>query len=83
MNFSFFYACFFCRRIGKLTCELVETIDLLHGPSYDPISKVCYLQEHVQLFSCMHAADDVRRLCPCRDYEKEQTAICNNCLGKQ
>ena len=30
------------------------TNSLLHAPSYHPESNLCYLQAHVQLFSCMN-----------------------------
>ena len=66
-------------------CKLIKSMKLLNAPSFDPTTKTCYLQNHGRFFSCMHREKDVkafrvRRLCPCRDYEVEQTAICKNCL---
>ena len=66
--------------IGAVTCKAVKTLYFLHGPSYDSLSEICFLQAHVQLFSCMHEESNIKRLCPCRDFEKEQTALCKNCL---
>ena len=70
----------FSFSIGAVTCKDVKTLYFLDGPSYDPLSEICYLQAHVQLFSCMHEETNIKRLCPCRDFEKEQTALCKNCL---
>ena len=67
-------------RIGGISCRKVETNSLLHAPSYHPESNLCHLQAHVQLFSCMNEESSIQRLCPCRDYEKDQIAICQNCL---
>ena len=65
---------------SKIKC--VETISVLelHAPSMDALTKICYTQSHMQIFSCMHNEKRVQRLCPCRDYEFEQSAICKNCL---
>ena len=66
--------------IGSVTYKAVKALYFLHGPSYDSLLEICYLQAHVQLFSCMDEQSNIKRLCPCRDIEKEQTALCKNCL---
>lgn len=51
----------------------------LHAPSYDSKLKTCYIKQGF-MFSCMHVEKDVNRICPCRNYENGQTAICKGCL---
>lgn len=67
-------------RLGGVQCESLRSIMILHAPSYDPLTKICYVQAHGQLFSCMHQEANMKRLCPCRDYIKEQSALCPNCI---
>ena len=67
-------------QYSKQTCPQTKLVYFLHAPSVDSLTKICYIQEHGQMFSCMHGEKGVKRLCPCRDYEIEQTAICKNCL---
>ena len=61
-------------------CDHINVTDFAHAPSHNSPTNECYIQTHGQLFSCMHREKEVKRLCPCRDYEFEQTAICRNCL---
>lgn len=68
---------------GKQKCKNIKHVMALHAPSFDLVTDTCYLQTHGLLFSCMHQVvsnTTIQRLCPCRDYEDEQTAICKNCL---
>ncbi|XP_057292229.1 alpha-1,6-mannosylglycoprotein 6-beta-N-acetylglucosaminyltransferase A-like [Hydractinia symbiolongicarpus] len=67
-------------RVGNVSCRSIRTVNFLHPPSFDPISNICFLQQHGQLFSCMYESNKFRRLCPCRDYELEQSSICSDCL---
>ena len=78
--FSDINSVYFIERYGKVKCKQIITVDYSHSPSFDPVMSVCYKQRDVQLFNCMNRDDNVQRLCPCRDYEFEQTAICKNCL---
>ena len=64
----------------KKPCTSLKKTAYLHPPSFDPVSNICYLQDHGQFYSCMHQDDKYRRLCPCRDYDLEQVALCKNCL---
>ncbi|XP_072032100.1 alpha-1,6-mannosylglycoprotein 6-beta-N-acetylglucosaminyltransferase A-like isoform X2 [Amphiura filiformis] len=63
-----------------LTCQGVEAVEDIHAPSVRGAAKYCYLQVHDLLFSCAGGKPDVDRLCPCRDYIKEQVALCKNCV---
>lgn len=67
-------------REHKIDCVKTKTLIILHAPSYKTNPNICYLQAHAQVFSCMHAEKGITRVCPCRDYEKEQSAICKGCL---
>lgn len=40
----------------------------------------CYLQKDHLLFSCAGCNTKYQRLCPCRDYQKGQVALCRDCL---
>ena len=65
---------------SKTQCKGVKRVLALHAPSVDARTTMCSLQDHMQAYSCSHKVKNVRRLCPCRNYEAEQTAICRNCL---
>ena len=65
---------------GGVKCSEVREEMVLHAPSFNVETGVCYVQLHQQLFSCMHSESGVRRLCPCRDYDQGQSAICRSCL---
>ncbi|XP_065674852.1 alpha-1,6-mannosylglycoprotein 6-beta-N-acetylglucosaminyltransferase A-like isoform X2 [Hydra vulgaris] len=67
-------------RNGNLQCTKVSEVYALHAPSFDPITNICFVQSHGQLYSCMHEAENVKRLCPCRDFELEQVQLCKDCL---
>jgi alpha-1,3(6)-mannosylglycoprotein beta-1,6-N-acetyl-glucosaminyltransferase len=64
----------------------------LHHPSFTVSSKFCMLncfegcvlQSNQLLFSCSaNPPQQSRRLCPCRDFIPEQTALCKRCLYSQ
>jgi len=49
------------------------------GVNGDPVE--CLLQSNVLLYSCTARSPSTRRLCPCRDFVKGQTALCRDCLA--
>ncbi|XP_068751796.1 alpha-1,6-mannosylglycoprotein 6-beta-N-acetylglucosaminyltransferase A-like isoform X2 [Montipora capricornis] len=58
---------------------------LLHNerilaPSIKASDNSCQLQNNSMLFSCRGAKPGVWRICPCRSYRKEQTALCESCF---
>lgn len=66
-------------RKENLECLKTEMKEELVAPYFDLKSKTCCLQAQPLLFSCSTAAA-VERLCPCRDFIKDQTALCAACL---
>ena len=67
----------------NITCSSTKYVEeTTHPPSIDLLTKVCYLQMNFQLFSCVSEDKNVQRLCPCRQYEKEQVTLCKKCLKK-
>ncbi|XP_066929293.1 alpha-1,6-mannosylglycoprotein 6-beta-N-acetylglucosaminyltransferase A-like isoform X2 [Clytia hemisphaerica] len=67
-------------KFVNLKCSKIDMVFNLHAPSFDDTNQVCYLQKNTQFFSCSHRAHKQRQICPCRDFEKEQYALCNDCL---
>ncbi|XP_046847526.1 alpha-1,6-mannosylglycoprotein 6-beta-N-acetylglucosaminyltransferase A-like, partial [Xenia sp. Carnegie-2017] len=67
----------FLKKLRK--CRSYEVVSALHAPSLNSENDACNLQENVMLFSCVAKQPLVRRLCPCRDYRKEQVALCDGC----
>ena len=67
-------------KYGHVRCKKVKVVVALHAPSVEVLTDVCYIQDHLQAYSCMRREMEIRRICPCRDYENEQSAICKNCL---
>ena len=63
-----------------ISCMHKRAVEQLHAPSYDPVTKTCLIQDHVLLFSCAHENVNYQRLCPCRDFQRGQTALCQGCL---
>ena len=57
---------------------------LLHNhilyPAYRADMGQCVLQSEPLLYSCVGEDAVFTRLCPCRTFIKEQTAICQNCF---
>ena len=39
----------------------------------------CELEKEELLFSCVGEHNELQRLCPCRNYIKDQTALCQGC----
>ncbi|KAM6934542.1 alpha-1,6-mannosylglycoprotein 6-beta-N-acetylglucosaminyltransferase A-like [Xenentodon cancila] len=49
-------------------------------PAYNSIKKHCLLQSDPLLFSCVRSDPSLIRICPCRDYIKDQVALCKTCI---
>ena len=60
-------------------CEKSVKSENLHAPSYNPDNRSCTFQAISLLFSCVSTDEAHIRLCPCRDYQSGQVAICQNC----
>ena len=42
--------------------------------------KTCYMQDEKMLFSCAGESENLQRLCPCRTFINDQSALCQSCL---
>ncbi|KAL4217311.1 hypothetical protein ACF0H5_023762 [Mactra antiquata] len=62
------------------SCAANKTLIDIFYPALDTKTNDCILQQEELLFSCVGAQDHLRRLCPCRNYIKGQTALCTNCV---
>jgi len=60
-------------------CGSVNSEQSLLAPCYSTTTQACTLQSHALLFSCVKKAPDLRRLCPCRDFQAQQVALCTQC----
>ncbi|XP_047456144.1 alpha-1,6-mannosylglycoprotein 6-beta-N-acetylglucosaminyltransferase A-like isoform X1 [Mugil cephalus] len=49
-------------------------------PAYNSSSQQCLLQSDHLLFSCVRSHESLVRICPCRDYIKDQIALCKACV---
>ncbi|KAL6101237.1 uncharacterized protein ACO6RY_08203 [Pungitius sinensis] len=49
-------------------------------PAFDRLRKHCVFQSDPLLFSCVRSDRSLTRVCPCRDYIKEQIALCKACI---
>ena len=67
-------------KYSGVKCKKVKHLWALHAPSLQVITSTCYVQARRLIFSCMHKENGFQRLCPCRDYQHEQIAICKNCI---
>lgn len=65
-------------RFG-VKCGSVNSEQSLLAPCYSTSTQACTLQSHALLFSCVKKAPDLRRLCPCRDFQAQQVALCTQC----
>ncbi|XP_051889290.1 alpha-1,6-mannosylglycoprotein 6-beta-N-acetylglucosaminyltransferase B [Pristis pectinata] len=64
----------------RFVCDSIESEANHLYPAFEEIAQDCYLQKQVLLFSCAGHHPKYRRLCPCRDFRKEQVALCKGCL---
>ncbi|XP_032233856.2 alpha-1,6-mannosylglycoprotein 6-beta-N-acetylglucosaminyltransferase A isoform X2 [Nematostella vectensis] len=62
-----------------IKCSSEMSKDSLHAPSYSTIDDSCLLQRSALLFSCGDSSPIYRRVCPCRDFQPQQVALCKNC----
>lgn len=60
-------------------CAAQKTLTDIFYPALDTKTNDCILQQEELLFSCVGRQDNLRRLCPCRNYVKGQTALCIGC----
>ncbi|XP_073230837.1 alpha-1,6-mannosylglycoprotein 6-beta-N-acetylglucosaminyltransferase A-like [Porites lutea] len=60
-------------------CGSVKTEESLLAPCYSTSTKACTLQRFPLLFSCVKKDPEVKRLCPCRDFQSQQVAFCKQC----
>lgn len=60
-------------------CAANKTLVDIFYPALDTKTNDCILQQEELLFSCVGKQDNLRRLCPCRNYIKGQTALCVTC----
>lgn len=58
------------------TCTKVTSTSSPHAPY------ACSRQENPNLYSCASVPTDpnIRRICPCRDFLRGQTALCSSCI---
>lgn len=49
-------------------------------PAFSVLRRECGLQREPLLFSCAGFSPKYRRLCPCRDFQRGQVALCKDCL---
>jgi alpha-1,3(6)-mannosylglycoprotein beta-1,6-N-acetyl-glucosaminyltransferase len=62
-------------------CASVAQRDDIYFPAWEAVGNNCVLQKERLLYSCVGAISDLKRICPCRDYIKGQTALCANCAS--
>ncbi|XP_030390762.1 alpha-1,6-mannosylglycoprotein 6-beta-N-acetylglucosaminyltransferase B isoform X1 [Gopherus evgoodei] len=64
----------------RIACDSMES-EMSHlYPALAENVQECYLQKEPLLYSCAGYSTKYRRLCPCRDYQKGQVALCRDCL---
>ncbi|EMP34748.1 Alpha-1,6-mannosylglycoprotein 6-beta-N-acetylglucosaminyltransferase A, partial [Chelonia mydas] len=64
----------------NVECQTVESANDIVVPSFDESKKHCIFQGDLLLFSCAGSHPNHKRICPCRDYNKGQVALCKDCL---
>ncbi|XP_035532727.1 alpha-1,6-mannosylglycoprotein 6-beta-N-acetylglucosaminyltransferase A-like [Morone saxatilis] len=65
----------------SVDCETSEISDShIVFPAYRNSSKHCMFQSDPLLFSCVRSNHSFIRICPCRDYIKDQIALCKACI---
>uniref|UniRef100_A0A8C4F764 alpha-1,6-mannosyl-glycoprotein 6-beta-N-acetylglucosaminyltransferase n=1 Tax=Dicentrarchus labrax TaxID=13489 RepID=A0A8C4F764_DICLA len=65
----------------SVDCETSEISDShIVFPAYRNSSKHCMFQSDPLLFSCVRSDHSFIRICPCRDYIKDQIALCKACI---
>lgn len=51
----------------------------LMAPCYNLSKQSCTLQSQPLLFNCVRKDPNLKRLCPCRDFQSQQVAFCKQC----
>ncbi|XP_049905860.1 alpha-1,6-mannosylglycoprotein 6-beta-N-acetylglucosaminyltransferase A-like [Epinephelus moara] len=65
----------------SVDCQTSEFSDShLVFPAYNSSRKHCLFQSDPLLFSCVRSDQSLIRICPCRDYIKDQIALCKACV---
>ncbi|XP_027878942.1 alpha-1,6-mannosylglycoprotein 6-beta-N-acetylglucosaminyltransferase A-like isoform X1 [Xiphophorus couchianus] len=65
----------------NIACQTSEFSDgHLVFPAYDSTEEHCLFQSDSLLYSCVRSEQSLNRICPCRDYIKDQVALCKACL---
>ncbi|XP_065064114.1 alpha-1,6-mannosylglycoprotein 6-beta-N-acetylglucosaminyltransferase A-like [Rhopilema esculentum] len=67
------------KRFG-VKCNELRSIRSLESPSFHRANGTCFIQEHYMYFSCVAYDTTLQRLCPCRTFIPEQSALCQGCL---
>ncbi|XP_058479414.1 alpha-1,6-mannosylglycoprotein 6-beta-N-acetylglucosaminyltransferase A-like isoform X2 [Solea solea] len=63
-----------------IDCQTIEiAVKHVVAPAFDG-DKHCVLQLDPLLFSCVRSSPSLLRICPCRDYIKDQIALCKTCI---
>uniref|UniRef100_A0A3B3DEA7 alpha-1,6-mannosyl-glycoprotein 6-beta-N-acetylglucosaminyltransferase n=1 Tax=Oryzias melastigma TaxID=30732 RepID=A0A3B3DEA7_ORYME len=64
----------------EVQCEVLDS-EINHIlPAFSVMRRECGLQREPLLFSCAGHSPKYRRLCPCRDFQRGQVALCRDCL---
>ncbi|XP_031574836.1 alpha-1,6-mannosylglycoprotein 6-beta-N-acetylglucosaminyltransferase A-like [Actinia tenebrosa] len=63
----------------RIECDTRDDRGSLVMPAYISAEKSCVLQNHPLLFSCVASKAKHTRLCPCRDFQPQQVALCKKC----
>ncbi|KAL8623887.1 hypothetical protein ACOMHN_050602 [Nucella lapillus] len=66
-------------RNSSSVCTKVNHLANIYYPAINVERQECILQDNEMLFSCVGAKDNYRRLCPCRNYIPQQSALCQGC----
>ncbi|TNM85462.1 hypothetical protein fugu_007733 [Takifugu bimaculatus] len=67
------------RRL-EVQCDMIDS-EINHVlPAFSVLRRECGLQREPLLFSCAGYSPKYRRLCPCRDFQRGQVALCRDCL---
>lgn len=62
-----------------VSCGNTKEITGILQPAFNVITKDCEVEKEELLFSCVGELEELQRLCPCRNYIKGQSALCQGC----
>ena len=66
-------------RNATSLCKGMSHSANIYYPSVNIDKQECILQDNEALFSCVGGKDNFCRLCPCRNYIPQQSALCKGC----